>query len=251
MPCEMWARERGLPQGPGQLSARPRGATVALPEHRPSSFWAPPPCRCCFPGTHAGGAGCQDPPRPGPRGVSPGPEARAQPGAAGGARGALPAVMSGPAAPRSQHVRPRAAGTKRPAHSCALTHRPHVAPPPPLCPKLVASEGGPSAARRERGAGSAGRGAPPGFPKTGKRGGSDPGGGDARGSGGGGGGTACGWEGAQPPREHCLSLSLSFPVCQMGMHAQGTVVSAPGMSWLNEFLHQPDEKRVGSSPFYK
>lgn len=75
----------------------------------------------------------------------------------GGARGrATRAVMSGPAAPRSQHVRFSERETKRPAHSCALTHGCHVerCRSHSFAQNWSGGEGGPSRARSRSPAGS-------------------------------------------------------------------------------------------------
>lgn len=113
---------------------------------------------------------------------------------------------------------------------------------------------------RERGraercaAGSAGRergaGTPPRISQNRQERGQRPGGGDARGSGGGGGHRVRLGGGAAAPRALPVS-EPQFPRLPNGDACAGHGRKRSGMSWLNEFLHQPDEKRVGSAPFYK
>lgn len=154
----------------------------------------------------------------------------------------MEALHRGDVTPRRAPVPARSAakgGTKRPAHSCALTHRPHVAR---RRHRRFAQNWSRARAGRalrggwERWAGSercAGRHPPPrpprrGFPKTGKRG---SGGGDARGSPRWRGrvrqGATAGWESRQDSGggpEALPVLEPRFPHLPNG-DAQGTVVS--------------------------
>lgn len=172
----------------------------------------------------------------------------------------------GDVSPRRAPVPARSAaerGTKRPAHSCALTHRRHVAR---RRRRFAQNWSGARAGRAlrggwERGAGRRRR-SPPAqdFPKQareraprgcarsprcreGQAGGRRVRVGEVgeRGAGGG-----PGWI---PARDHYFSLSLGFPFCQMGRRRARS--SALGTSRLNCFLHQPHGKRVILPPFYK